>query len=324
MEKVVVVGPGRIGTALALCFKHGGHRVLAAIARDNGTESGSSLRFSQLVNSPVLSMNNSFAFIKQADIVLITVPDKAVTSVARTLVDHQWLRTGQTVVHTAGAYTSDILSVVDGTGVRKLCMHPLQSISDPGLALERLQGATFTIEGDEEAVLDASRWVRGFGGIPVRMNPEMRPKYHAAAVLVSNAIVALLDQAAEIAGLPGGVHSFIPLIKGTIDNVESQGLEKALTGPIERGDLATVIHHLRTLHGNSTATSIYVTLGQAIVHLACRKGSLTSEQRAEFQRLFIEWNMNQSGGMSNETTSHSSDIIKDEANRTEDRNDDSV
>lgn len=289
MSDIVVIGPGRMGTALALCFEQGGHRILGGVSRPHRNESPESARFMDLVGAPVVEMDKSRHLLEQANVILITVPDKAVTSIAQTLFDEGLLRAGQTVVHTAGALSSEVLVPVTEAGAYKLCMHPLQAVANPQTGSRLFKGTTFTLEGDREAVERAIEWVHSFGGVPVCLDAEARPRYHAAAVLASNAIVALAHVASQLANLPTGVAALLPLIKGAIANIESLGLEQALTGPIERGDISTVMKHLEALRHNPTTMSVYLALGRATADLAFKKGSLTDQQRAAFEQLFASW-----------------------------------
>ncbi|GMA63130.1 DUF2520 domain-containing protein [Alicyclobacillus fastidiosus] len=286
MSGIVFVGPGRVGTALALAFQQAGYPVLGAVSRPGGSGGATADRFTNLTHLPVRELMDSRSLIEQADVVFLTVPDEAVTELAQTIVNFGWVHEGQIVVHTAGALASSILEAVEPTGAWKLSLHPLQTIADPATGPALLKGSTFTAEGDEPAVAAAMQWVTALGGIPVELRAEEKPRYHAAAVMASNAVVALLGVASDVAGLSTGVSAFLPLLQGALENLRELGIPNALTGPIERGDTATVMKHLSVLKDNPTAHAVYVALGRATVSLAVEKGSLSDAQRDAFERLF--------------------------------------
>ena len=104
MPKLTIIGPGRLGTALAIALQHAGHQVLGALAQSPHSES--SEQFVRLTNTPVRPIHNllsHLALIENADAVLITVPDKAVSLIAQTLGKTKTQWAGQMVLHTAGA-----------------------------------------------------------------------------------------------------------------------------------------------------------------------------------------------------------------------------
>jgi predicted short-subunit dehydrogenase-like oxidoreductase (DUF2520 family) len=284
MHRFVIVGPGRMGTALSLALKASGHEVLAAVHPSPSGES--SRRYQELTDVPVVAWEGAEAFVRAADVVLITVPDKAVTRVAQTLAEKQWLDADKVVVQTAGSLSSEALSPVRQSGAGRLTLHPLQTIADPAAGPQLLRGVYCTLDGDDKSVALGSNWVRAWGGIPICIRPEQRPAYHAAAVLASNAVVALASVAAELSGIPDGLSALLPLLRGAVANLERLGLPAALTGPIERGDMPTVEAHLSALHNNPTALHVYAALGKATADVARSKGSISPLQWENFQQMF--------------------------------------
>lgn len=284
MKNIVIVGPGRMGTALALALQTAGCRVLAAYSRDR--TAASAQRFEQLTGAPVYTFHDTLQPLKDADMVFVTVPDKAVTVTAQTLVDTGRLNDRMVIVHTAGALPSEALRPVVQAGCARLSLHPLQTIADPATAVQNLHGAYCTLEGDNRAVQVGAELVRAWGGIPVIIQPEQRPQYHAAAVLASNALIALVAVAADLLAIPESLQALLPLLRGSIANLERNGLPQALTGPVERGDVSTIRAHLQALQSNPTASQVYRVLGQVTTDLAREKGSLSTEQWQALQRLF--------------------------------------
>jgi predicted short-subunit dehydrogenase-like oxidoreductase (DUF2520 family) len=168
-----------------------------------------------------------------ADVVLLCVPDTAIADVARGLTPGRgW------VGHTSGATP---LKALD-THERRFGLHPLQSFSrDRGA--EQLDGAYAAVTGETEEAREVGfELARLLGLRPFALAEEDRVLYHAGAAIASNYLVTLHDAAAEIfeevGAPPEGLR---PLMQGVIDS----GFE--LTGPIARGDWATVDRHFEAI-----------------------------------------------------------------------------
>jgi predicted short-subunit dehydrogenase-like oxidoreductase (DUF2520 family) len=168
------------------------------------------------------------------DLVLITTSDDAIRRVAAAVEP----RPDVVVAHCSGAHSLDVLEPHS----RRASIHPLASIPDEWIGAERLTGGcSFAIDGDPLA----EELVEALGGRAFRVDPEDRVRYHAAAVIASNHLVALLGQVERVAaevGVP--LDAYLDLVSQTLDNVRRLGPGAALTGPVARGDWATVYRHL--------------------------------------------------------------------------------
>jgi predicted short-subunit dehydrogenase-like oxidoreductase (DUF2520 family) len=170
-------------------------------------------------------------------------------------------------------------------------LHPLQSFAAPALAENPFAGIVMTGEGDA-AALDAARRVAAaleaeFVGIAT----ATKTLYHAAAVVASNYLVALLGVAADMlatCGLPQSeaLRVLLPLVRGTLHNIERVGVPQALTGPIERGDHDTVRRHCRDMvRLRPDLLDLYRQLGAYTLKLAAAKGGLDAASQAALQAL---------------------------------------
>jgi len=176
--------------------------------------------------------------------VIVATPDRAIEQTILTACDS--IEPGALVFHLAGAHG---LRVFDGllakrSGVRVGALHPLQSFPSATVGLERLEGAWAAIAGDPE-VADIAHMI---GLRTFEIAEADRTRYHTAAVVASNHLVALLGQVerlAKSADVP--FEAFGPLVLSSVQNTFSLGPTEALTGPVARGDLATVEQHLRDL-----------------------------------------------------------------------------
>jgi predicted short-subunit dehydrogenase-like oxidoreductase (DUF2520 family) len=209
---------------------------------------------------------------RHASRILIAVPDSALESVAATLE-----LTSGIVLHTCGAKGPEALGVLANRGVSCGAIHPLQTISDPEWGAKALDGVAFAIAGDPVAHQWAEHIVRVANGRSLRIATERRPLYHAAAVMASNYVTALMSAAEELliaAGVDAGeaLPALGPLARTSLENTLRQGPLAALTGPIERGDVATVESHLAALeYISGPIARLYRAAGLQTLDLARRR-----------------------------------------------------
>lgn len=171
----------------------------------------------------------------EVDMVILAVPDAAVGSVADAIEP-----TDAVVCHLAGSLGLEVLD----RHSRRSALHPLVSLPDAEIGAQRLTGAWFAVAGDEAA----GTIVTALSGRSFVITDPDRPAYHAAAVIASNHLVALMGQVERVAAGVGAPRSaMIDLARGSLDNVASIGAAAALTGPIARGDEATVERHRAAL-----------------------------------------------------------------------------
>lgn len=170
------------------------------------------------------------------DLVLLCVPDQVVAQVAARLAVHDSV----VVAHCAGSLGLDVLA----PHPRVASVHPLVALTDRVVGAQRLRGAWFGVAGDPvaEQVVDA------LGGRAVQVADEDRTIYHAAAVVASNHLVALMGQVQRLAeSVDVPLEAYLDLAVGALANVVATDPASALTGPVARGDWATVQRHLEAL-----------------------------------------------------------------------------
>lgn len=238
-----VVGPGRVGAAMA-----------RALVEAGWTLCGVASRRLESARKAVAWIGAGTAYGRAEDaaasagVVLIAVPDAAVGHVARALAEVS-AGEGAVALHTSGALSSDVLAPMRAKGWAVGSMHPLQTFAGPEEVMDLLAGAFFCCEGDELALAVARTAVRDLGGHFQTISPQGKILYHAAACVASNFLVALEASAAELltrAGVPKSeaLRMLLPLIRGTVANLARVGLPRALTGPVARRDWGTVEAHL--------------------------------------------------------------------------------
>lgn len=272
---VGIVGPGRLGSALARALIACGYRVDKVAGRSGAREAA-------VAASTGASAVAVAEVVATCDLVILAVPDAAIEGVAGA---GAW-RPGQSVVHCGGAASLEVLETARERGALVGCLHPLQSFSgdDPP---ERFHGITMGIEAAEPLGGWLEGIARDLGGRVLRLEGVDRARYHAAAVLASNDVVALMSAAArtwEAAGLPIDTarEALAPLLLGAARNIESRPLADALTGPVARGDVATVRRHLEALALHPDLRALYSALARELLGLPL---ALDGEARAQLERL---------------------------------------
>ncbi len=213
---------------------------------------------------------------QRAECVVIAVSDGAIESVAGELAVHPGRI--RVALHTCGNAGPEAISALAAQGVACGVIHPLQTVHDPESGARALRGVAFGISGDVAALEFAGEIVACLGGFALRVPAGAQPLYHAAAVMASNYVTALLDAAVEtlsLAGIPAGqaLQALAPLARTAVENAAQAGPLQALTGPISRGDASTVAAHVRALGDQSgSLLEIYRAAGARVLEMARRRG----------------------------------------------------
>jgi predicted short-subunit dehydrogenase-like oxidoreductase (DUF2520 family) len=281
---ISIIGAGRLGTALAIALATRGYPIRALAAR-RALHARKSISLAGL-SSPTLALGaDQLEQLPPSDLVLITTPDDVIADVARSFAKlRRTARHRATFLHTSGALSSEVLSPLAKLGFHTGSMHPLVSISLPTAGAEALHGAFYCLEGDSVAVRFARMIVKDLNGTAFTIKPANKALYHAAAVMASPHLVALIDLATEMLVTCGlkrkeARQVLAPLVQSTVNNLKQTSPEKALTGTFARGDLATVNRHLKALSDKQLAEAsqlaealeIYRLLGLHSLQLAAKR-----------------------------------------------------
>ncbi len=276
--KVAIVGCGTVGTAIGKLFKEAGH-CISGVATSNPETA----RKAAGVTGAERFSDCPWEVTRGADVVFITTPDDLIESTCMSISEHRAFDKKAVVIHCSGALSSDILSSARDCGAVVATLHPLQSFASVDQAVGLVPGSFCTIEGDESALPIVRQMVEDLGGILLEITAEKKTLYHAAAVAASNYLVTLIHLALELneaAGLATDTsfNALLPLIRGTLSNIGAKGIPAALTGPIARGDVATVSAHLKAIEKDAPELlQLYRCLGLYTVGLARAKGTLDRE-----------------------------------------------
>ncbi|WP_433504636.1 Rossmann-like and DUF2520 domain-containing protein [Pseudonocardia halophobica] len=271
---VGVVSAGRVGAVLGAAWDAVGHRVVAT----SGVSRASVHRAGTLLpDAPLLAPDE---VIRRADLALLAVPDDVLPGLVRGLAASGAFRPGQIVVHTAGAHGVEVLDPAVEHGILPLALHPVMTFTGRPEDVQRLTGCcvAVTARADDEAAWNVGEaLVLELGAEPVRVPEQVRPLYHAALAHGANHLVTLVRDCADLldkAGVRPAERLIGPLLSAALDNALRHG-DRALTGPVARGDVGTVRTHLRELdRADPELADTYRTLARRTAHRAAEGGLL--------------------------------------------------
>jgi predicted short-subunit dehydrogenase-like oxidoreductase (DUF2520 family) len=272
-----VVGAGRVGAALGAALRLAGHEIVAASA-----VSEQSLRRAERM-LPGVRIAAPDEVVAASDLVLLAVPDDVLRQLVVGLAGADVWRAGQLVAHTSGAHGIGVLDAAAARGVLALALHPVMTFAGRAEDVDRVAGATFGVTSPLELRPVAETLVVEMGGEPVWVPETARPLYHAALTIGSNHLVTLVNDALTVldaAGVESPARLLAPLLSASLDNVLRLG-DAALTGPVSRGDVATVTTHLRALTASSPdVVAAYIAMARRTAERAQEAGRLAADRAA--------------------------------------------
>ena len=275
MVKLGFIGAGTVGTALATKLGSRGYQVVAVSSR---SQTSAEKLARTIPRCRALGNNQDVA--DTAELVFITTPDDAIASVASKIRWHP----GQSVVHCSGADSTQILEPARKLGAQVGVFHPLQTFASAKQAMDNIPGSTFALEADEPLLSTLKDMATALEGHWIELKAGDKVAYHAAAVIACNYLVTLVKLATDLwqtFGVPPkqATQALLPLIRGTIYNIETLGIPQCLTGPIARGDTGTIKKHLGALQKVAPGVlPAYRELGLQTIPIALAKGRISQAQ----------------------------------------------
>jgi predicted short-subunit dehydrogenase-like oxidoreductase (DUF2520 family) len=279
--RIGFIGAGRAGSALATALHDAGYSVVAIASR---TPASASALASRIPGARATSLQG---VIDASDLIFITTPDAAIGDVAA---QGRW-RPGTAVVHTSGVENRYILQAAADHGAAIGSLHPLQTFAGRDRSAKRFDGTVFAVEAEGELRELLLEIVKALRGRAIEINEAQKALYHASATFASNYVVTLMSLAADIWQRFGwerddAVAALLPLMQGALSNVEMLGVTGALTGPVARGDVATVEKHIEALRSHDAAVlETYRALARHTLPLARDQGGLSEDAAREIERL---------------------------------------
>jgi len=247
---ISIIGAGRVGQTIAKRLRKLGWRIGAVVTRSRRSAQAAARAIGSGTPHSALTPE---AF--NADVILLSVPDDGLEDVAQKLAKiggaalTKKSRT-KIILHTSGALDHRVLAPLARRGAATGSMHPMQTFS--GRNAPRLDGAIFSIEGAPAARAAAQKIALSLGATPVIIKSHYKPAYHASGTVVAGHALALVESATQMLlkiGFTrrGASQALLPLIRQMLDNYESLGPRAAWTGPLSRGDYATISKHAKAL-----------------------------------------------------------------------------
>ncbi len=275
---VAIIGAGSLSTSLALALREAGYSIAEIGCRDSRSSRQRAQKLARRVGAQVVTSSKGEI---TASLVWFCVPDREVRAAAQDFAK-QGHGSVRFAFHSSGALPSSELDSLRKQGVAVASVHPLMTFvpgSKPSLA-----GVPFALEGHPSAVGLAGKIVLDLGGESFSLPASRKAAYHAWATMTSPLLLAFLvtvEEAARNTGLkPADARRMsLPIIRQTLANYGRLGPAHSFSGPIIRGDVATVARHLAVLRKSPRARTVYVSLARSAMH------KLPAKNRVALDRL---------------------------------------
>ena len=273
------IGAGRLGKTLCHIFAqhlHIGH--IINCSEDSARLAVKFIGAGQARRVPVDS----------ADIWLIATPDNEIKAASAVLRTASVLRESDTVFHCSGALNAAELDISD---CHTASVHPIHSFADPQQSISQFAGTPCGMEGNRSALDRLQPLFERVAAKPFVIDSQQKALYHAATVMTCNYLVSLLELGQKMLTAAGvspqqGVNPLEPLIRQTLDNYFNTDAISALTGPISRGDTATVASHIQALQQQpNNWQQVYRALGNTTRAIAAKQGQASAENLSAIDRL---------------------------------------
>ncbi len=271
-----IIGAGRAGCSIGKYLSEEGVPVagfydISQDAADSAAAFSGTKSFEQIED-----------LVEQSSLIFLTTPDRMIQDVWNEI--KQFSLEHKIICHCSGALSSSAFTGIEDTNASACSLHPMLPFSNRFSSYQQLKHAFFTIEGQEPAVQTVSGLFTALGNTVCMIPGDCKVKYHAAASILSNQIIAVLDTGYRLLEECGftredAVSAAEGLIRQNIENTMQIGCINALTGPIERNDLETVQKHLACL--NEEDQSMYRILGQKLVQIARQKNPMLDYSRLQ-------------------------------------------
>jgi len=282
MERIGFIGTGKVGTAFGVRLAEAGFPVVGAMDILPQESKG----FADSITGCRV-YNTAQELTDAMDFVFVTTPDDVIGQVAKEV---KWNK-GQTVIHCSGANSTAVLAPAREAGCNVGCMHPCNTFASKQQSLENLVGSTFTLEAEEPVAADLKKFVEALNGRWMKLREQDKALYHASVCIACNFLYTLVDIAADLwkhfdLNPDDAVQAMMPILKGTLNNIENVGFPGCLTGPIARGDVGTIQKHLQALEEKQPeVVPLYKALGLRTIPIGIAKGTLSEDKAEQLRRL---------------------------------------
>lgn len=282
-SRIGFIGAGRLATTLAIAWTRAGISVVGAASR---SYSSACSLVEQCEHPGIRAFESAQALADSCHILFITVPDDQIATV---VADIRWYP-GQSVVHCSGATEIAVLAPAEKAGAAIAGFHPLQIFSNPAVTLQHLAGSSVAIEASGKLEAELTQLAAMSGLRPLHLPSGTRSAYHAACNLAASCLLGVIKEAVDIwehCGLPRdeAISALMPLSMGTLATSREVGLDKALSGPVSRGDINVIRAHLDAIRSSTGNTHLYIELLERMIDLALHAERIDHNQAIELTSL---------------------------------------
>ena len=265
---IAIIGAGRLGRSLTHSLAEAGYRISEILCRNRRSRAAAA-RLAREVNARVSTTSREQL---DTDVMWFCVPDSEIAAAAVSLAGRDWRN--KIALHSSGVLPSDALQSLRKKGARIASVHPLMTFVDG--SRPSLESVPFAIEGDTGAVRVANQIVRSMRGRAFTIRAEDKIAYHAFATMACPLLISLLatsENIAALAGMPAreARTRMLPILRQTLANYQKLGAAASFSGPIVRGDVATIEQHLSALRRAPESKRVYSALASVALQFLPNK-----------------------------------------------------
>lgn len=260
------IGAGRVGVTLGKYFSVNGLNLKGYYSRSEKSAK----------EAADFTSSNHYddleSLLEVCNVVFITTPDDIIKKVWNKI--KKYKLKDKIICHSSGSLSSSIFSDIDTLGAFGYSIHPMCAFSDKFNTYKTLYKIYFSVEGHNKYIAFLKTVFERMGNKVIMIDKNKKPLYHLASVTVSNLVLSLLDIGCsylEDCGITkdDAINALMPLIDNNLTNIKEKGFVGALTGPVDRGDMETIRHHLEVIP--KSHESLYKVLSLNLVSLAEKK-----------------------------------------------------
>lgn len=260
------IGAGNVGCSLGRYFIHNKVEVAGYYSRSKDSAN----QAAQLTDTA--QFDTMEEIVKMCDTLFLTVPDGQILEVWNQV--KSFPIEGKMICHCSGAMSAEIFSGIHKKKAYGYSIHPMFPFNSKTIPYDVMRTAFFTVEGDETRRNELVSLLQSFGNQVKVLDSKNKTSYHAASVMASNQVVALMEMAVSLLqkcqfSEQEALNALKPLALKNLENILAVGTTKALTGPVERNDVETVKKHLRDL--DEEQRKVYQACSKMLLHITDRK-----------------------------------------------------
>ncbi|WP_234122393.1 Rossmann-like and DUF2520 domain-containing protein [Clostridium hydrogenum] len=264
--KVGFIGAGKVGFSLGKYFSVNDIKLSGYYSQNYN----SAKHAAEFTNSKAYDKLENIVI--ESDMLFITTPDDEIKKIWQSIKNIQIK--DKLIIHTSGSLSSNIFSDIKGKGAFGYSVHPMFPFSDKYNTYKQLNNAYFSIEGDEKYLETLKIFIEKLGNHVLIIAADKKSLYHLANVMVSNMVLSVISIGESYLAKCGvdksiAVQALYPLIHANVVNIKNNGTTNSLTGPIERGDLGTLKHHIEVMPEEHW--ELYEGLSRQLLYLALEK-----------------------------------------------------